>query len=117
MSKISEPVSVVISTRQIDDNYLDHVSKMFSHPKTQIIIYENQGEFSLPQLYNRGLDESTNDIVVFMHDDLIIETTNVTKKIVRLFETHPDHGIIGIAGTNNLLNGMCGRIENLCLVR
>jgi glycosyltransferase involved in cell wall biosynthesis len=106
MSKTNNPVSVVISTRQIDDKYLDHVSKMFSHPKTQIIVYENQGEFSLPQLYNKGLDESTNDIVVFMHDDLIIETTNVTKKIVRLFETNPDHGIIGIAGTNNLLNGM-----------
>ena len=48
MSKYNQPVSVVISTRKIDDVYLEHVSKMFSHPKTQILIYENEGEYSLP---------------------------------------------------------------------
>ena len=68
MSKYNQPVSVVISTRKIDDKYLEHVSKMFSHPKTQIIIYENEGEYSLPQLYNKGLEESSNDIVVFKMD-------------------------------------------------
>jgi hypothetical protein len=106
MSKNNYPVSVIISTRKIDDEYLKHVSKMFSHPKTEIIIYENNGEFSLPQLYNRGLNESSNNIVVFMHDDLIIETTNVTNKIIKLFEKNPEYGIIGIAGTDNLINGM-----------
>lgn len=104
--KTNDPVSVVVSTRKIDEKYVEHIKKMFSHPKTQVLIYENNGEFSLPQLYNRGLDESENEIVVFMHDDLIIETTNVTRKIVRLFEENPEHGIIGIAGTNNLINGM-----------
>jgi glycosyltransferase involved in cell wall biosynthesis len=106
MSKYNQPVSVVISTRKIDDKYLEHVSKMFSHPKTQIIIYENEGEYSLPQLYNKGLEESSNDIVVFMHDDLIIETTNITPKILKIFDTHPEYGIVGVAGTDNLLSGM-----------
>lgn len=104
--KTNDPVSVVVSTRKIDDDYVKHIKKMFSHPKTQVLIYENNGEFSLPKLYNRGLDESENEIVVFMHDDLLIETTNVTRKIVRLFEENPEHGIIGIAGTNNLISGM-----------
>lgn len=106
MSKINQPVSVVIPTREIDDNYLKHVSKMFSHPKTEIIVYENNGEKSLPQIYNQGLNESTNDIVVFMHDDLILETTNITPKIIKLFDKHLDYGIIGLAGTDNLLSGM-----------
>ncbi len=106
MSKNNQPISVVISTRQIDDNYLKHVSKMFSHPKTEIIVYENNGEESLPKLYNKGLEESTNDIVVFMHDDLILETTNITPKIIKLFEKNPEFGILGLAGTNNLISGM-----------
>ena len=80
MSKNNYPVSVVISTRKIDDEYLKHVSKMFSHPKTEILVYENEGEYSLPQLYNVGLRDSQYDDVVFMHDDLTIETVNVTKK-------------------------------------
>ena len=106
MSKNNGPISVVISTRKIDDNYLKHVSKMFSHPKTQILVYENDGVSSLPEVYNDGLKDSTFDIVVFMHDDLIIETTNVTKKLIKLFDSHPDHGIIGVAGTDNLMSGM-----------
>ena len=106
MSKNNEPISVVISTRKIDDGYLKHVEKMFSHPKTQILIYENDGVESLTQIYNAGLKDSIYDIVVFMHDDLILETKNMTPKIVKLFEKHPEYGIIGLAGTDNLLSGM-----------
>lgn len=100
------PISVVIPTRKIDDNFLIRVGKSFSHPKTEIIAYENNGEYSLSQLYNKGLEDSTNDIVVFMHDDVEIETSNITPKIERLFERNPEYGIIGLAGTDNLVNGM-----------
>jgi hypothetical protein len=106
MSKNNEVVSVVISTRKIDDTYLKHVEKMFSHPKTEILIYENDGVNSLTEIYNMGLNDSKNDIVVFMHDDLILETPNMTPKIVKLFEKHSDYGIIGVAGTDKLLSGM-----------
>jgi hypothetical protein len=79
---------------------------MFSHPNTEILMYENDGEMSLTQVYNKGLKESVNDIVVFMHDDLILETSNMTPKIVKLFEKHSEYGIIGIAGTDKLTSGM-----------
>jgi len=105
MSKNNEVVSVVISTRKIDSTYYDHVKRMFSHPNTEILMYENDGEVSLTQVYNKGLKESVNDIVVFMHDDLILETSNMTPKIVKLFEKHPEYGIIGIAGTDKLTSG------------
>jgi hypothetical protein len=105
MSKSNNPVSVVISTRKIDDSYVKHIEKMFSHPKTEILFYENEGEYSLTQLYNVGLRDSVNDIVVFMHDDLILETPNMTPKIVKLFEKHPEYGIIGVAGTDKLTSG------------
>jgi hypothetical protein len=99
-------VSVVISTRKIDSTYYDHIKRMFSHPKTEILMYENDGQMSLTQVYNKGLKESVNDIVVFMHDDLILETSNMTPKIVKLFEKHSEYGIIGIAGTDKLTSGM-----------
>ncbi len=106
MSKNNQPISVVISTRKIDDNYVKHVEKMFSHPKTEVIIYENDGVSTLPEIYNIGLEESKNDIIVFMHDDLILETHNITPKVVKLFEQNPEYGIIGLAGTDNLMSGM-----------
>jgi hypothetical protein len=105
MSKINEPISVVISTKKIDDNYLKHVERMFSHPKTEVNIYENDGVSSLTEIYNIGLKESKNEIVVFMHDDLILETPHMNPKIVKLFEKHSEYGIIGIAGTDKLTSG------------
>ena len=106
MSKNNQPISVVISTRKIDDNYVKHVEKMFSHPKTEVIIYENDGLSTLPEIYNIGLEDAKNDIIVFMHDDLILETPNITPKVVKLFEQNPEYGIIGLAGTDNLMSGM-----------
>jgi len=106
MSKNNELVTVVISTRKIEDTYVKHVERMFSHPKTEILFYENDGVSSLTEIYNKGLKDAKNDIVVFMHDDLILETPNMTPKIVKLFEKHPEYGIIGIAGTDKLTSGM-----------
>lgn len=106
MSKNNLPISVVIPTRKIDDQYLKHIQKMFSHPKTDILVYENDGGESLAKIYNNGLKDAKNDIVVFMHDDLILETKNLTPKIIRLFEKNPEYGIIGLAGTDNLISGM-----------
>ncbi len=106
MSKINLPISVVIPTRKIDDQYLKHVEKMFSHPKTEILVYENDGSESLAKIYNDGLKDAQNDIIVFMHDDLILETKNITPKVIRLFEKNPEYGIIGLAGTDNLISGM-----------
>jgi hypothetical protein len=106
MSKNKETVSVVISTKKIDEGYREHVRKMFSQPDTEILMYENDGKMSLTQVYNKGLKESVNDLVVFMHDDLILETSNMTPKIVKLFEKHLEYGIIGIAGTDKLTSGM-----------
>jgi hypothetical protein len=79
---------------------------MFSHPKTEILVYENDGSESLAKIYNDGLKDAQNDIIVFMHDDLILETKNITPKVIRLFEKNPEYGIIGLAGTDNLISGM-----------
>lgn len=101
-----EPISIVIPTRKIDEAYRNHIANAFNNNDNQIIFYENNGEHSLSGLYNKGLDESTNEIVVFMHDDLIIDTPDVTPKIIHLFKKNSEHGIIGLAGTTNMTSGM-----------
>ena len=98
-------ISVVYSTRKIDPNYFNHVKKFFSHPKNEYLVYENNGERSLADIYNEGLQKSTNDVVVFIHDDLEFETRNLTPKILKLFDRNPDYGILGLAGTDNLISG------------
>ena len=53
-------ITVVYSTRKIDHSYLDHVKKFFSHPKNEYLVYENDGERSLTDIYNEGLEKSKN---------------------------------------------------------
>ena len=100
-----ELLTVVISTRKKDDELLRRIKKSFSHPKTEVLIYENDNKMSLAEVYNKGLTEANNNLVVFMHDDLIINSTNMAHKIDKLFEKFPDYGIIGVAGTTDLSNG------------
>ena len=102
---MNDTISVVISTRKRDENFYQHVKKVSSHPKSEILLYENDNQMSLAEVYNKGLEESKNDIVAFMHDDVVINSTNVTHKIVKLFEKFQDYGIIGVAGTTDLVNG------------
>lgn len=99
-------ISVVISTRKRDDDYFNHVKKAVSHPKSEILMYENDGKMSLPEVYQKALDEAKNDIILFIHDDLIINTTNITPKIIKLFDKFPEYGIIGIAGSTDLIDGV-----------
>lgn len=106
MSKNKENITIVLSTRKVDNSYLKHISDKFNNKGNQIIYYENDNQFSLSELYNKGLSESVNDIVVFIHDDLVIETPDVTSKILHLFKKNNEHGIIGLAGTTNLKSGV-----------
>jgi hypothetical protein len=105
-------ISVVVSTRKKNDDFLKHLKKKFSHPKTEFLIYENNGEYSLTEIYNKGLSESKNDIVAFLHDDIFIETNNITPKIIKLFEKNPEYGIIGVAGTDNLISAVWWEIRD-----
>lgn len=98
-------ITVVCSTRKIDESYVNHVKKFFSHPKNEYFFVENDGSQSLPSLYNEYMNKSSNDVVVFIHDDLEFETRNLTPKILKLFDRNPEYGIIGLAGTDNLLSG------------
>jgi len=98
-------LSIVFSTRKLDNNYLEHIKKTCAIDDLDILYYENNGEKSLTEIYNDGLIKAKNDIVVFCHDDLIFDTPYWGKKLIKHFRRNPDYGIIGIAGTNNLING------------
>jgi len=108
-----ELLTVVISTRNIKDKeeHFRKVKKSFSHPKTEFLIMENDNKMSLAEAYNKGLAKASNNYVVFMHDDLEINSTNMSHKINKLFEKFDDYGIIGVAGTTDLVNGTWWEIK------
>ena len=66
--------------------------------KIQILEYQNNNQYSLAQVYNSGITESINNIVVCCHNDIKLEK-GWGKKLLKDFENNLDYGIIGKAGS------------------
>lgn len=93
-------ISVVFSTREDNPKHKEHIMVTSGiYKDMEVIQYINNGEYSLTEIYNKALKETTNDIVVFCHDDIILETKNWGNKILNHFKRNPNYGIIGKAGT------------------
>jgi glycosyltransferase involved in cell wall biosynthesis len=95
-------ITIGFSTRKIDNSFVDLLKKTSGIPKCEIVPVENNGEFSLTEVYNKILNESSNDIVVLCHDDIYFDTKNWGNKILNHFKRNNDYGILGLAGTTNM---------------
>jgi glycosyltransferase involved in cell wall biosynthesis len=95
-------ITVIYCTRESKPEHKEHLIKTSGlHKHIEVIEIINNGE-SLTKAYNRGLKQAKNDIVVFCHDDLTIETNQWGKKLIKMFEKNPEFGIIGVAGSKNM---------------
>jgi len=91
-------ISIVYCTREENKQHCEHLLKVCGNPNVEVIEYINKGE-GLTKFYNKGLNETKHDIVLFIHDDVIIDSKQIASKIVRMFDNNLDYGIIGVAGT------------------
>ena len=95
-------LSVIFSTRTHNQRHIDHLRKSSGLGKNiEIIEYINKGQYSLTELYNKGLKEAKNDIVVFCHDDILFNKNGWARRLLTHFNT-TDYGILGTAGTTQL---------------
>lgn len=95
-------LTIVCSSKNPNSNFEKHVIKTCGLKNIQFLHYQNNGDYSLTQLYNKGLNDAKYEIVVFMHDDIEINTQNWGYKLLKHFKNEPDYGILGIAGTKEL---------------
>jgi len=91
-------LTVVISTKSIDSSFEEHVKKTSGIRGLEVIFYENPNGISLTEIYNKGLSESNNDIVVFCHDDILFHKNKWGVKLLDDFH-NTDYGILGVAGS------------------
>jgi len=95
-------ITIVYCTRATNPEHKEHLIKSSGlHKHVEVIEIINNGE-SLTKCYNRGLKQAKNDIVVFCHDDITIETKQWGVKLIKMFEKNPEYGILGVAGTKHM---------------
>jgi len=94
-------ITVVYSTHKDSDynkKFKDHLSKSIGINDFEILEYVNHNQYSLSEIYNKGISESKYDIVVCCHNDIKLET-DWGKKLLKDFQDNPDYGIVGKAGS------------------
>ena len=94
-------ITIIYSTHR-DENYNDkfkqHLLQSVGLKNVQILEYVNHNQFTLSELYNKGFSESIYDVVVCCHNDIKLEK-GWGKKLLQDFDSNPDYGIIGKAGS------------------
>ena len=92
-------LTVIFSTKKIDSNFVEIIKATSGVHNIEVIPYENPGKYSLTELYNKGLSESSNDLVIFCHDDIKFDTKNWGRRVLNHFKKNKDLGILGVAGS------------------
>jgi hypothetical protein len=75
-------ITIGFSTRKINNDFVNMLIKTSGVSKPEVIPVENNGEYSLTEVYNKILDQSTNDIVILCHDDIYFDSMNWGQKII-----------------------------------
>ena len=80
-------ITIGYSTREHNPQFIEYLKKSSGFGKNvEVIEKVNNGEKSLPQVYNEILSESKGDIVVLCHDDIYFDTNNWGQKLNKVFE-------------------------------
>jgi GT2 family glycosyltransferase len=98
-------ITIVYSTHKdlkYNTNFRQHLLDTVGLNDVEILEYENYNQYSLTEIYNKGLSESKNDIVIFCHNDVIFNQKYWGKRILEHHTKKPDYGILGVAGISYL---------------
>ena len=94
-------ITVVYSTHK-DENYnkkfKEHLEKSIDIKDFEILEYVNHNQYSLSEIYNKGIENSKYNIIVCCHNDIHLEK-GWGKKLLNDFDNNTEFGIIGKAGS------------------
>tara|TARA_R110002020_G_scaffold377631_1_gene588702 strand:- start:2293 stop:3819 length:1527 start_codon:yes stop_codon:yes gene_type:complete len=100
MSKTTK-ITIVFSTKEIKPDFITHLKTTCGVKDVEILAYENKGTMSLTEVYNKGLKDSKNDIVVFTHDDVILGKNGWGRRLIKRYNDS-EFGLLGVAGTTHM---------------
>ncbi len=95
-------ITIGFSTRKIDSDFVSMLKKTSGVSNLEIVPVENNGEYSLTEVYNKILENSKNDVVVLCHDDIYFDSKNWGQKILNHFKRNSNYGVLGLAGSTLL---------------
>jgi len=96
-------IAVVISSKKTTEenkDFIEHIKETCGCD-THVYLIHNPNGVSISKIYADMIDsqEVDSDVIVFIHDDIEFLRKGWGAEVLRLFNTHEDYGIIGVAGS------------------
>jgi hypothetical protein len=93
-------ISIIICSRTCTINSVlaENIKNTIGSNYELIIIDNSANQYSIFEAYNIGISKSKNNILCFLHDDILIHTNNWGVLLVDLFNENKETGLIGVAG-------------------
>jgi GT2 family glycosyltransferase len=94
-------ITIIYSThkdKEYNNKFKQHLLQNVGLKDVEILEFENFNQYSLAEVYNKGISQSKYNIVCCVHNDIKL-SKNWGKELVKDFSNHPDFGIIGKAGS------------------
>ena len=97
-------LSVIVCSRQSSwwGLHEDHVARWVGAQHEYVRINNSDGRYNLCSAYNEGVDKSSGDILVFVHEDVSFVGKGWGQKLIDLFADETI-GLVGVCGTQKLL--------------
>ena len=93
-------ISVIISTyRPSYFSALEQNIKITIGVNYEIIKIDNPGIMGISKAYNKGMSLAKFNCLCFCHEDILFHTKDWGKKLLEIFNSNGDIGLIGIAGS------------------
>lgn len=96
-------LSIIISSYQehyyvkLLDNIKKTIGGNFVH---EIIKINNPGLMGICEAYNKGAEQAVYDHLLFIHEDILFQSTDWGEKLKKHFRTLQNPGILAVAGTS-----------------
>jgi glycosyltransferase involved in cell wall biosynthesis len=94
-------ISIIICSRDIElyDKVSKSIQETIGKIEYEIIRIDNSIEnLPITKAYNKGIQKSKFEYLLFVHEDVIFHTLEWGRILVNIFESNPRFGLIGVAG-------------------
>lgn len=103
----SNTLTIITSTRKSEAEVEEWKKNIKSTCTTDVnfIVIQNQGDKGLAEVYNEAMAKSETDILCFVHDDIDFVMNGWDKKMIDIFDSNQEYGILGVVGAKQYSNG------------
>lgn len=93
-------ISVIICSANADDlrDVSESIAQTIGVEHEIIAIDNSNGQKGICEIYNIGARQAKYDILCFTHEDIEMKTSDWGTKVIQIFKTYPDIGLVGVAG-------------------